>query len=53
MTLHGPRRPEVETLHEYIDRIVSSAPAPTPEDCRHIASLLRLGASAGGARNVA
>jgi hypothetical protein len=41
--IHGPRQPEHETLQQYVHRIVSCAPPPTPEECAELAALLRLG----------
>lgn len=43
MTTIGPRRPEMESVEEYIDRIVRSAGRPNPEQLDRLVSLLRSG----------
>lgn len=48
MTTIGPWQPEVETLREYIARLVSTAPPLSPEEVSRLAPLLRLGTRRGG-----
>jgi hypothetical protein len=43
MTTVGPWDPQVETLPEYLDRVVHSAPRPNPEQLARLAALLRSG----------
>lgn len=43
MTTIGPRRPEMESVEEYIDRIVRSAGRPNPEQLDRLVTLLRSG----------
>ena len=48
--IYGPHRPELETLQEYIERVVRDAPAPSPEQYSRLAALLPIGVSSTPSR---
>lgn len=47
LVIHGPRNPEVETLDEYIQRLVRDAGEPSQEQYERLAALLGFTARGG------